>query len=113
MPAILKALRKWLARRRHEREALRLLRELFRSPELLSGTSLRPRHARRWIHVGHDVEEGEIARIHFGILRHPRPYRFSSQAHKVIEYWTFDVAASQVQRQRGINITRLHGRDAD
>ena len=62
------------------------------------------------MYVGHELESGRIARIRFGILRHPRPYPFSRQSHKVIEYYTYHVPEGRLERQRGVNITRRNGR---
>ncbi len=111
MRSLLESLRRWRERRRRGRRARRLLDELFRRPDLLSGTSLRARHAGRWIHLGEEVEDGEISRIDFGILRHPRPYAFSRQSHKVIEYYTYHVREGRVERRQGVNVTRARGRD--
>ena len=107
------SLRAWLERRRQERRARRLLADLFRRPDLLRGTSLEPRHANRWVLVGVEAGGGELARIHFGILRHPRPYAFSRQSHKVVEYYTYDPGSGAVVREKGLNLTRRRGRDAD
>jgi len=107
------SLRNWFRERRRAREARRLLNLAFRSPELLKKTSLKPRHRGRWILVNYEMEGGHVARIWFGILRHPRPYRFSRQSHQVIEYYLFDVLESRITVLRGINITRRQGRDAN
>ncbi|MBI4587096.1 MAG: hypothetical protein HY717_24050 [Planctomycetes bacterium] len=95
------------------RKARRLVDSLFQHPELLHGTSLKPRHRQRWIYLGHEVEGGEVSRVRFGLMRHPRPYAFSRQSHQVAEYYTYDVAAGKVIREGGVNITRRQGVDAD
>ena len=110
-------LRSWLRSWRREREAWRLLRAVFRERRLLAGTSLKPRHAGRCVIrsidvAGDDIHGDDIQRIHFGIVRHPRPYAFSRQSHKVLEFYTYDVEAAQVVRQRGENLTRAAGEDA-
>ena len=108
----------WNGRRRrqeHRREGQRLVTELFQSPDLLAGTSLKTRHASRWVYVSHALEENgdRLARIRFGILRHPRPYAFSQQSHKVIEYYVYHVLEERLEREKGLNITRQAGKDAD
>jgi hypothetical protein len=105
-------LRFW-KRMKEERAARRLVEALFQSPELLRGTSLEPRHGGRWILLRHESEHGQVVRVWFGILRHPRPYPFSRQSHKVIEDYLYEVRAAKVQRLSGLNLTREKGRDAD
>ena len=105
-------LRDWLKRRRLEKQCRRLLRDLFRDPALLKGTSLRPAHSSRCVFIDLEARGGELAVIRFGILRHPRPYAFSRQSHEVIEYYTWDLPASRIQVERGINLTRLQGNDS-
>lgn len=95
------------------REARRLVAEVFRRPDLLSGTSLAARHAGRWILHRWEAEGGRPVRIWFGILRHPRPYAFSRQSHKVIETYIYDVPAGKIERIEGFNVTRSEGKDAD
>jgi hypothetical protein len=107
------AIRDWLRKRREDREARRLVAAAFARPELLRGTSLAPRHAARWVLLGYEAEEGRPVRIRFGILRHPRPYAFSRQSHKVLEEYLYDVAAGKVLRLGGFNVTRSKGKDAD
>lgn len=106
-------LRRFLEQRRRAREARSLLAEALRTPELLRGTSLKPRHASRSVIIHHDEEEGHVVRVHFGIVRHPRPYAFSRQSHKVLEYYIYDVKAGTITVQKGHNLTRAEGRDAD
>lgn len=106
-------LRDWLQRVRTERRARELLAAAFRNPGFLEGTSLRPRHANRCVVQSFDVEDDEIVRIYFGIVRHPRPYAFSRQSHKVLESYVFDVGASRIRRTAGKNLTRAQGRDDD
>ena len=98
---------------KEERAARRLLGELFQSPELLRGTSLEPRHGGRWILLRHESERGQVVRVWFGILRHPRPYPFSRQSHKVIEHYLYEVEEGRVRRLSGLNLTREEGRDSD
>jgi hypothetical protein len=100
-------------RRREGREARRLVAEVFRRPDLLRGTSLAARHAGRWVLHRYEAEGGRPIRIWFGILRHPRPYAYSPQSHKVIETYLYDVPAGKVERVEGFNVTRSKGRDAD
>ena len=50
--------------------------------------------------------------IRFGILRHPRPYAFSRQAHEVIEYYSYDLSGPRIKVDEGVNLTRLRGQDA-
>jgi hypothetical protein len=103
----------WLRRLRQGRAARRLLEDAFRSPERLRGTSLEPRHAGRWVLLDYELEGSEVAAVRFGILRHPRPYPFSRQSHKVIEVYRYDVRAGRMERLEGRNLTRGRGEDAD
>lgn len=105
--------KRWLRKRRSEREARRLLAEAFRDPEILRGTSLAPRHRSRWVVLDAETEGGAVVRVRFGILRHPRPYPFSPQSHKVIEGYLYDVRARRIERLGGLNLTRAQGEDAD
>ena len=105
-------MRDWLKRRRLEKQCRRLLRDLFRDSALLKGTSLRPAHSSRCVFIDLEARGGELTVIRFGILRHPRPYAFSRQSHEVIEYYTWDLPASRIQVERGINLTRLQGNDS-
>ena len=104
--------RNWLNRRRRAREIRRVLDDAFHTPELLRSTSLRPGHRNRYVILDHDEEEGELRRIHFGIVRHPRPYAFSRQHHEVLEFYVYDVSAGRIQVVKGINLTREEGLDA-
>ena len=97
---------------RVNRRARKLLDAAFRSPDLLRGTSLAARHASRWVLLDVEAEGGDVVRIAFGILRHPRPYPFSRQSHLVIEHWAYDVRAGKIERTRGVNVTRSEGKDA-
>lgn len=106
-------LKSWWSRRKEEREARRLLDALFESPELLQGTSLKRRHGVRWVLLRHESKQGKVVRIWFGILRHPRPYPFSRQSHKVIEHYLYEAGEGRVQRLAGLNLTREKGLDAD
>ena len=105
-------LRKWLRRRRLERAARAAVDALFDEPERLRGTSLKCRHASRYIIVDFEASGDRVTRVRFGIVRHPRPYAFSSQAHKVIEHWVYDVEAGTIEVVQGLNLTRLDGEDA-
>jgi hypothetical protein len=103
----------WLSRRKVEKAARRILAAALRDPDVLRGTSLRPRHGARWVILDLEEREGTVSRIWFGILRHPRPYAFSPQSHKVIERYLYDVEARRITRMGGHNVTRSSGRDAD
>lgn len=105
-------LRNWIKRRRLEKKARKMLRDLFRDPALLAGTSLRPSHSSRCVFLDCEAHDEEITMVLFGILRHPRPYAFSPQAHEVIEYYSYDLASSRIQVEKGVNLTRLRGQDA-
>jgi len=104
---------RWREARHFEREARRAVARVFRSPELLRSTSLRAEHAARAVLVRHEVSGGRLVRAWFGILRHPRPYAFSRQSHKVVEYYSYDLEAGTVVRESGLNLTRREGRDSD
>lgn len=105
-------IRAWLERKKLEKKARAKLRELFRDPDLLAGTSLRPSHSSRYVFLDCEAHDGEPAVIRFGILRHPRPYAFSRQAHEVIEYYSYDLSGPRIKVDEGLNLTRLRGQDA-
>lgn len=105
-------LRSWLNARKLQRQAWRILREAFADGGALVGTALKPYHAGRCVIQKFDVVENRIERIDFGIVRHPRPYAFSQQSHKVLEFYTYDVACAVMIRHRGENLTRSAGEDA-
>lgn len=98
----------WRARIARRRAADRLLDELFGSPKLLAGTSLRPDHRSRCQLL--DLAAAP-ERIGFGIVRHPRPYAFSRQRHEVVELWCYEPARGRLERVRGVNLTRARGDD--
>jgi len=103
----------WVKRKQEERAARRALGEAFRTPQALKDTSLRPDHAGRWVVLDFEPAVGKVSRVRFGILRHPRPYAFSSQHHKVVEVYSFDLASRRMTRLEGFNWTRARGGDAD
>ena len=103
----------WLRKARAGRRARKLLAAAFDRPEVLRGTSLKPRHRSRWVLLSFEEEDGEPRRIRFGIVRHPRPYPFSPQSHKVLEEWLYEVREGRLRRMGGRNLTRGEGRDAD
>lgn len=109
------SLRRWWDARRIQARARRLVQALFEDPSRLQGTSLRRRHRNRWVLLDVDLDEAgaAILLVRFGILRHPRPYAFSSQSHKVVELYELDVRADKLRRCAGFNQTRSEGRDAD
>jgi hypothetical protein len=104
--------RKWLERWHREREARSLVAEAFRSGEPLKGTSLGPKHGARWLLMDYELEAGQMARVWFGILRHPRPYAFSRQSHNVIECYLYDLKSGRIAVVEGRNVTRARGEDA-
>ncbi len=108
------SLRSWLARMRTARRARRLLEAAVAGDATARhGTSLKPRHAGRCVIQEIRQEDGEIVEVYFGIVRHPRPYAFSRQSHKVLEFYVLRVDENRIQRLRGENLTRQAGRDAD
>ncbi len=96
-----------------ERRARELLAAAFEDPRRLDGTSLRRRHAGRCVVQSFEETGGEITLVYFGIVRHPRPYAFSRQSHKVLESYVYDVAAGRIRRLGGENLTRAAGKDDD
>lgn len=116
--SILRCLSDWWrsrrTRRRHRREAGRLLAALFADPERLRATSLRPEHRARAALLRPEVEGDEVVAVHFSILRHPRPHPFSRQFHEVIEYWRLPAEpGSSPVRLRGVNVSREKGGDGE
>ena len=105
-------IRTWFERKSLEKKARARLRDLFQEPALLAGTSLRASHSSRYVFLDCEAHGGELTVIRFGILRHPRPYAFSRQAHEVIEYYTYDLCEPGVKVDEGVNLTRLRGQDA-
>lgn len=94
---------------RVRRRARRDLDRLFtHHPERLQGSSLEPRHRSRTQVL--DVT-WEPYRVHFGILRHPRPHRASRQFHEVLELWSYEPASGRLVRRAGRNLTRECGED--
>jgi hypothetical protein len=105
---------RWRADRREQKRARELMRSLFDQPELLAKTSLRRDHRGRALYLRHERDDsGQVARVTFGIIRHPRPYPFSRQFHEVLELWTFDIARRTVTRERGVNLSRAKGSDGE
>ena len=103
----------WWQRLRLTRRARRVLRGLFDEPDLLRGTSLQSRHRRRVYLQDFETDDGELAAVVFTILRHPRPYPFSRQHHEVMELYRYDVRERHLSRQKGLNLSRLKGRDGE
>lgn len=106
-------IRNWLRKRKLEQKARELVAAAFVYKKPLAGTSLKPRHANRWVLQGFEVKGDEIVAIRFGIVRHPRPYAFSRQSHKVLEFYVYDVENEIIQVTRGENLTRGSAADAD
>ncbi len=91
--------------RRELREAERLLAELFARPDLTAISSLRPAHQARAVLLSHESEGGRVARIRFGLVRHPKPLRLPGVCHEVLEVYRYDVAAGSVTVERSRNLT--------
>jgi hypothetical protein len=100
------------AARRH-RAARRALDLAFANPALLGPTSLRPDHKNRTVILSHDFDGDQLLRVHFRILRHPRPYAFSKQFHEVLETWTYDLPSHRLLRTASANLTRARGGDGE
>ena len=101
----LERVRTFLRARRERREAERLLGELFARSDLAAISSLRPAHHARAVFLGCETAEGRVARIRFGLVRHPKPLRLPGVCHEVIEIYTYDVAAGSVTVERSRNLT--------
>lgn len=99
-------LRSFLRARRERREAERLLAALFARPDLGAISSLRPEHRARAVLLGCEAEGGRVARIRFGLVRHPKPLRLPGVCHEVIEIYVYDVAAGSVTVTGSRNLTR-------
>lgn len=105
----LEAWQRWRSAAARRRAAERALDALFRDPQQLAGTSLRPDHRPRCQLL--DLSEAPT-RIGFGIVRHPRPYTFSRQHHEVVELWLYEPERRRLERVRGVDLTRARGEDA-
>ncbi|MGE3165650.1 MAG: hypothetical protein AB7O52_12140 [Planctomycetota bacterium] len=104
------------ARWRRHRVAARaraLVRAQFDHPDGLRGTSLRPEQRGRVDVVDFEVADGQLRRVRFTILRHPRPYPFSRQHHLVMQLYSLDVAAGRLTHEQSLNLSRLQGRDGE
>ncbi|HNR99972.1 MAG TPA: hypothetical protein PKX48_13235 [Planctomycetota bacterium] len=97
--------RAFLRARRERREAERLLAALFARPDLAALSSLRPAHRARAVFLGHETEGGRVARIRFGLVRHPAPLRLPGVHHEVVEVYVYDVAAGSVTVACSRNLT--------
>ena len=95
------------------REARRLMLSLFDDPQNLTGTSLRPKHRGRVDLHGVEVSGDTLVSLTFTILRHPRPYPFSHQYHKVVESYRYTLPDGPLERGRSLNLSRLEGRDGE
>ncbi len=114
MASWLRRFQNWRANQRSQSLAIKSIDDLFTKAALLKQTSLKPHHRSRCVYLRHGLtESGAIHWVEFGILRHPRPYAFSQQSHKVIEQYRYDVQAQTIERLGGLNLTRQDGKDAD
>jgi len=104
-------LKLWWRKSRRWSRARRELDEMFtRRADLLATTSLRLEHRSRTQVL--DVLDSP-RRIYFGIVRHPRPYKFSLQHHRVLELWCLHVEEERLERLQGHNLTREAFSDGD
>jgi hypothetical protein len=98
--------RQFRQKRAEAREARRLLRGLFECPDLRRVSSLRPDHRRRAQFLDWETAGGEVVRVRFGLVRHPRPLRLRGVHHEVIEIYVYDVRAGTVEVVASHNVTR-------
>jgi hypothetical protein len=104
-------MRALLRRTRLARRARAELRRILADPARIAGTSLRPAHAGRADLVHFEERDGVLTRLEFTLLRHPRPYPFSTQHHLVAEVWGIELPGGRPERLRGLNISGLEGED--
>lgn len=102
---LLARIRTFLRARRELREAERLLAELFARPDLEAICSLRPAHRARAVFLSYAADAGRIARIRFGLVRHPKPLKLPGVCHEVVEVYLYDVVAQSVTVERSRNLT--------
>lgn len=86
---------------------------LFDEPERLEGTSLRAAHRGRVDILDIEDDGNRLTAFRFIILRHPRPYAFSSQHHRVMERYRYDVVEERLSRDGSVNLSRLAGKDGE
>lgn len=98
--------RQFRAKRRRRREARRLLAALFDRPDIRVVSSLRPDHRSRAVLLGYEGEGGDVTRLRFGIVRHPRPMPLRGVHHEVIEVYRYDVRTGKVEVVSSHNVTR-------
>ena len=95
------------------RRARKMIREMFDDGEILKGTSLRRAHRSRVDLFDFEMRDGDLTRIGFTILRHPRPYAFSSQHHEVVELYRYEPKQRRLRREKSLNLSRVKGRDGE
>ncbi len=105
----------WWRQRSLRRQAQRLIRDLFGSPERLRESSLRPdQYGRADLkRFETDASGSQVTVIYFGMIRHPRPYAFSRQAHHVYELYRYECETGVITVHDSVNLTRERGRDSD
>jgi hypothetical protein len=98
--------RRFWRKRAELRAARRRLDELFRRPDLRRISSLRPDQRSRAVLLDYETREGAVARIRFGMIRHPQPIRVRGVHHEVLEIYEYDMAANTVAVTASRNVTR-------
>jgi hypothetical protein len=105
-------LRRWWARRREERArrqaGWRALEELFGGkPGVLKQGRLKPHHLNRVHLLEVDLDErGEVSRLLFGIVRHPKAHPLAPRGEEVLELLEYRPREETLEVTGGANLTR-------
>lgn len=80
---------------------------MFLRRDLLEQARLAPRHRGRVVVLESDVvDPGEVTRVMFGIVRHPKAHPLAPRGEEVLEIIEYDVAAQVLKVVGGRNLTR-------
>ncbi|UCF66590.1 MAG: hypothetical protein JSV80_12460 [Acidobacteriota bacterium] len=105
--------RAWRRRRAERRLASRRLDELFSTrPDLLRCGRLRTEHRHRVNILEIDADEsGEVQRILFGIIRHPKAHPLAVRGEEVLELLEYRPVDQRLSVAGSRNLTRQRRRD--
>jgi len=102
------ALARWNARRRALAAARAALDELFtRRPELLAAGRLKPHHRGRATILEFECEaDGDVRRVLFGIVRHPKAHPLAPRGDEVLELLEYHPLEGTLAVVGSRNLTR-------